>query len=497
MSYRDDDGFVKGRPYIRTWELNENSTRYDIVAAAPSDEILQKYWWSWSAITLSVGSFSLIVCLSILSSRKARQNSFNLYIVYLMIPDFIFSLLCFMTCFMNAINGEYWSGWMCNFQQGYAVFGIGANTWLNAVVTYQLHTMLRYSYRRRRYRSPSRATVSIHAAIVYLFCFFLGSWGVYDKQMFPYHSGTYSGLACLPLEVDRASTMFFWFIFFPLFAGIPILYVGYACYDVWRNTLLPPTGKRRLLAVYFARLIIVFLVMWIPTVVVLFVVPVGPWLSFAGGSWSHLQGFVSAVVSLMKPDIAASFKNLITCNWCKEDIDSRPSMAGKSSIFKSIRESFAFQGLSRSSFVQSSTAIVSGEFAKNESDFEECLEERRGRRPSKRGSWKPESSIGGSSGPLWPAESSCDFSVGEYTNEPLGNMAQLDGDGPIVFLPSEDLESSGKTENVTSTVSKENDTNIAERTPSVSDGDENLAADPGSDDLQLIERESEDAGGNL
>jgi hypothetical protein len=254
--------------------------------------------------------------LGILSSRKARRNPFNIYLLYLMIPDFMFSLLCGITCTLNAVKGEYWSSWMCSFQQWYVVFGIGSNAWLNAIITQQLHTMLRLSHHRHRYKPPTIIQVTKHALAVYFYCAFLATWGLINNDNFPYHTGAPFGLACLPMERDTHSTIFFWLFFFPLFVGIPVVYVAYVCYDVLVGSkLLPPTGKRRILVVYFFRLIVVFLIMWVPTFILLFIVApwVPPSVHFAGGTWSHMQGIVSAGVSLFKPDIGNAVQRFVTC----------------------------------------------------------------------------------------------------------------------------------------------------------------------------------------
>ena len=128
----------KAFPGLRQDQLNEDSSRYDHVVAAPADEELLKSWYIWAALAFANGMFSFLVCLSIVMNKKLRERPFNLYLIYLMIPDFVFSLLCAMTCLLNAINGAYWSHWMCNFQQLYVVFGIGANAWLNAIIAHQL-----------------------------------------------------------------------------------------------------------------------------------------------------------------------------------------------------------------------------------------------------------------------------------------------------------------------------------------------------------------------
>ncbi|CAM9173721.1 unnamed protein product, partial [Heterosigma akashiwo] len=304
-------------PSLRTEDLHEGSTRYDHLAAAPSDGQLTLYWSAWAGITFAVGILSFIVFLGILSSKGTCHQPFNLYLVYLMIPDFVFSLCCSVTCLLNAINGSYWSHWMCKFQQLYAVFGIGANAWLNGIVPYQLHRMMKDSTATRRFKPPTLGEVTKNALRVYLWCLFLASWGLYGtSSFFPYYTGLRSGLACLPSEIDQASSIMLWAVFFPLFAGLPLLYFAWVSFDVYYHNLMPPTGKRRLLTIYFGRIELVFIAMWIPSLVLIFMVAnAKPWLAFAGGTWSHLQGAFSALVSLLKPDIQEAVTRFVTCHF--------------------------------------------------------------------------------------------------------------------------------------------------------------------------------------
>jgi energy-converting hydrogenase Eha subunit A len=313
MSVEED--WFKGKPRVRVWELDKNSTTLDIISAAPSDAFLIQVWWTWAPLAILVGLFSLILGLSIVTSRKARRHSFNLYLVFMAIPDFVFSLCCGITCLLNALNEEYWSGWMCNFQNWYCVFGIGSNAWINACVTRELHLMLRSGGRFRRYRSPTRKYVILQSLAIYLCMGCLGFWGVFDEPNWPFYSGTRSGFACLPVVSDGKSRIYFWVIFMPLFAVIPSVYIIFVTFDVWRRNLLPPSGRRRLLVIYFGRLIVVFYVMWLPTLFTLFILYkyMSPMGNFLGGLWSHLQGAVSAGVSLLKPDIYSAFKSFVTC----------------------------------------------------------------------------------------------------------------------------------------------------------------------------------------
>ena len=75
--------------------------------------------------------------------------------------------------------------------------------------------MLKCCDRRKRYTSPTRQVVLCQAMGVYLYTGFLGVWGIIEApQHWPFHSGATSGLACsLPIEVDHASSYFFWLAF--------------------------------------------------------------------------------------------------------------------------------------------------------------------------------------------------------------------------------------------------------------------------------------------
>ena len=201
----------------------------------------------------------------------------------------MFSLLCGLTCLLNAINAGYWSHWMCNFQQWYCVWGIGSNCWLNALITRQLHRLLTSSHERRRYRMPTPQTITIQALGIYAYCAFLGTWGLYDREHFPYYAVQLSGLACIPLEANLPSSLFFWLFFMPIFSVIPIGYVLYVSVDIYQRQLLPPRGKRRMLALYFGRIVLVFLALWGPYFLLnyLLATVLPTWVVFAGGTLTH------------------------------------------------------------------------------------------------------------------------------------------------------------------------------------------------------------------
>ena len=311
-------------------ELDETNTRYDRYSAGGSDHDRHVQWIIFASISLGVSAFVLLVLSAILTKKSVRRNVFNLYLVFLMIPDLVFSLMCGINCSLNAARGEYVSANWCRFQVVYCVWGIGANAWLNAVIARHVHNMLRCGQAMRRYFPPTQRRVVMESIIVYLWMGFVSVWPFID--VLPHRIALSQGIACLPNAYDVTSEIFFWTVFLPCFALIPTAYVLYVAIDVWRKGMLPKSStKRRNIAIYFFRLTIVFLVMWIPSIVLIFITSAytTSWLGFVGGCWSHLQGAVSATASLMKQDIGGAFVEFVTCGKrrLKRTVDSNGKRA--------------------------------------------------------------------------------------------------------------------------------------------------------------------------
>jgi hypothetical protein len=353
MSQEDDDTPLN-LPTIRVWEIDENSTHYDKMIAAPSDEEMKLMWIIWSLIMGVVAVFTGVVFVAILLDKKARKNPFNVYLLCLMVPDILMSLLCFITCWLNAATGYFYSEGLCYSQSFYFIFGIGANSWLNALIARQLYNLLEGARHFRRYKPPTRKMVVVDALKVYAFAVFVAAWGIIDQPWWPHKTGLVLGTACIPIDYDTASTIFFYCVFFPALMGIPMGYVMYVLYMIQKHDLMPPTGKRRLLALYFFRLAAVFVFMWLPALVFLFIVSawVPHWVVWAGGAWSHMQGLVSTALSLMKPDIGQTTRNFVTCGYYDGEED-RPSWF----------PSYAKRG-TQSSLVQGSNADLSQDHEK-------------------------------------------------------------------------------------------------------------------------------------
>ena len=310
---------------LRTWELENNSTRYERLRAAPSDDTLMAMWSVWVVMSASVAMFVGVVLAGILCKRRTRKNPFNLYLVYLMIPDILFSAGCAFSCLMNVLNGQYWGDeTACFFQSFYLIFGFAGNAWLNMLIGQEVHRLLLSSRELRRYKMPTTRAVTVKAVCAYVWAAFMASWGIWGAYAtwWPQQAVLMQGMGCLPMVYDTTTSLFYFLVFLPLAVGIPIGYVLYIAFDIWRRELMPSSGKRRMLSIYFMRIVAVFLIMWIPFLILVVTSTGNPLIFFLGGSWGHIQGILSSAMSLTKPDVYQAVREFITCQ-CATNKKSR------------------------------------------------------------------------------------------------------------------------------------------------------------------------------
>ena len=316
----DVDVVPLGQPRLRIWELDDTTTtngesttatRYDRLIAAPSDETLYIMWVGLSSAAFILFAFCLLVFVAILKSKDCHTNTWNIYLLYLMIPDIVGGILCGTTCALNASLREYWSPWMCRFQSTYIVWYIVSNSYLCTIVGYKIYAMLTSSIRRRRFIPPTVMQITKEAIIVYIFATFVSIWTLFETKLLPYQPDALSGEICLPTEYNKASTIFYFVAYVPLSAGIPMIYLTYVCFDIWYRNLMPPKGKRRLLSIYFARILGSFFLLWTPYLLATWLAGGKPWVMWTTSIWGHLQGAISAGLSLLKPDIKQGFDDFI------------------------------------------------------------------------------------------------------------------------------------------------------------------------------------------
>lgn len=332
----DDDypynvaGSHLGEPPLRQWDLNENSTQWDISHAAPADSFLERTWTAWSVIFFLFSLFNLLVLWSILRKPVVRSRVFNQYLIYLMIPDVLYTGLCAIWCAILKSQGGFMHPAFCRVQSFYLIGAIAANSWLNAIIAWEIHRLLNAAHKQRPYVPTKSRAAARRSIAIYIFSLLVASLGLWKpwtidtplENAIPHRINTNQGFVCVPMPYDQKSTLFFFLAFYPLFNGIPLLYAIGVALDICLRRKLPTQGAKRELAVYFFRILVVFLVMWLPTIVVFYLLHMqNPWLTVLASAWSHSQGAVSAAATLLKPDIYQAFTevcaNIIRCGHCR------------------------------------------------------------------------------------------------------------------------------------------------------------------------------------
>ena len=305
-------------PTIYVWDLDDNSTRFDAVRAWPSPDVTHIKF----SISAALNALIAIVCLSlivaIMSSRKIRSSPFNWYLLFVAIPDYLAAFFCFLTCVLSASTWEYYSDWMCGFQASYLVWAFTANAWMNAVIVYQIHKLLRYSHYRRRYIPPTIKDVCRQGAIVYVYSLIWGLLAGLNIDGFPMSSHANAGFSCFPLDGEApGQTWFFFFVFIPMFMGIPAAYSFCAVFHIYWNELMPPEGRRRKIAMFLLRVVLLYFIVWLPFMLIGAVnmfVPFNTWIFYITAMISHLQGLMTALLCYYTDDdIKSQMRKIMFC----------------------------------------------------------------------------------------------------------------------------------------------------------------------------------------
>ena len=294
--------------------------------------------------------------------------------LYLFVPDFLFSALSGALSAAIASNTELSGlGWMCKFQSFYLVWTMSCVCWLSAVIGYELHYMLWSSFRCIRYQPPTKQRATRNSLVVYTIVVALACWSTFGyPAVYTADSSMQGDLYCLPVSHDTKTILFLCFCFYPLLATIPLVFLTWVVYDVYRHKILPQRGQRRNLSLYFLRLGLMYILLRFPAAAVATFAPMAnSWLTWAVGICGHLQVLLSAVLSLRKPDVLLAVQELMTCQRTQEheqqafsvndskevcqeaQLSRQPSSRG--TLERTVRSSWSFFPGSQKSLVRSGT----------------------------------------------------------------------------------------------------------------------------------------------
>ncbi|CAE8708287.1 unnamed protein product, partial [Polarella glacialis] len=291
-----------------------DGSRWASMRTTLPEEWLIRYWFAWSIVAEAAALACAVVIVIICRSPKLRSQTFNKFVVFLALPDFVYSFLCGITCLLHALHGSWFGGdFMCNFQSFYGTFGIAASNWMNSLIAYELWRLASALAKAESYSQPSNRAIAGRIAGVNLFSGLLAS--VVVVPGLPMEVGAHSGLICLPMEYDLPSAMLHVaFTQFPVF-WLPLLFIGWNFWRAYR--VLAPNKAAlntvdRAIFVFFGRLLAVIVIFWCPSAVFLTIFPTNGHLKFYALLIGHFQALVSACFYMQKSDINAELRSTIS-----------------------------------------------------------------------------------------------------------------------------------------------------------------------------------------
>lgn len=298
----------------------------------------------------AVSSIILILALSVpllielkngtaqLSQRTGRRiepgfSPYNLYLVYLAIPDLIYSLYVVVLygsyidqefnpefydafIFPGGVKTSYSHGWV--FNEFYAL----SNLYINAIISYQVFILLRNSHQMRISNPPSLLKVTMQAAAVYFFAIIV--WIVYYFIISAASKAREKGDYERAANISSAIGMFVIFLYLLLLPAFGV--VVYVCIIIWRRGYMPSMNgisvrdkALRKLVWYFFRIIAVFGACWLPTLILAsFSSFTAIWWTYpVAGLISALQPTFSTAMAMTKTDVKKYIVDLITLSYIR------------------------------------------------------------------------------------------------------------------------------------------------------------------------------------
>ena len=284
---------------------NKNSTNTWATAA---------YHRPMVAILCACNLLAVLGCLytmvAILSNKGTRRVSFNLCVVFLLIPDAINNAVIFVFGMYRYECGKVPKN-ISNVYDLNVFFYYFANFSMNALIAVEIYSMLEQTKRRRRLGPPSTKRTLLMAMGVYTFAVLFSAWGAIDvswswwnRKRSKFGSPPPNGVFSETEAIALVGSLMVAFIVFVLVIRILIR----------RRDLLPKSGQTRVLSLFFERIVVVFFVFYVPTLALLIstvtLVRKGSpwdtsyfWIERTLHLLSALQVFVTLGVVVQKPDL--------------------------------------------------------------------------------------------------------------------------------------------------------------------------------------------------
>lgn len=244
-------------------------------------------WWIVVSIIIWILHATVVLCgifflATLVSKPTIRNVSYNIYLVFLVFSDVI----------INAAQTWYPLIWV-------TVFYLCISFWINVLVATKIYQLMVKSCKRMKISPSSIKAVYIKCLCVYILAILFASWSSCNYSWSPL------SLKSNLIQFQSPNNGIFsvaatWIIMIIIWV-IPSGYVLCIRLDIWRSKLLPPSGQtRRMLSLYFFRIIVILFGCNIPILIFLQVISSlsAPSSSNTGGC-SGVQFVLFAVIRLL------------------------------------------------------------------------------------------------------------------------------------------------------------------------------------------------------
>jgi len=267
-------------------------------------------------ILAAVSAISCAVVIgSVLWSKKASASGFNLYLIFLLIPDLLFNI---RQCIVNILilkAGVFPLKYHCMIGAFTTVSYVMINLWMNVLIAHEVYQMLQHSHQAKRYKPSSPRIVFCRVSIVYIISIIFSMLTLFNT---PLIDGRLDSKNCIPTFFGSGFESFIARYAINVLAHfLPCIYLIYIAVIVRKNNLLPPGGKSRFLALFFFRVAIITVCFTATGLMVILVDSLYIFLVI-----TIIQGILVSLTSLQKEDIYAAVKDTFFCSNSANDIST-------------------------------------------------------------------------------------------------------------------------------------------------------------------------------
>ena len=240
-------------------------------------------------------------------------SSYNLYLLFLIIPDVLFNGIIGITMFLESQNGGVMGRNWCVTRNAMGFFYYFANLSLNALVAKEIFTLVKNSYRRIHSRPPTASYVLKQVGVVYTLSMLFSMWSNINRNWSLIKVVDYE--SCITRLGSSGSD--------PIFnvwtasvigvgaVSLPFLYVFYVGYTIKKQNLLPLRGRTRAISIYFCRIVLVFVCFYVPNIAISLIFMNIPlhyrilryWITLAFTLLAPAQCLTTIWIASMKEDI--------------------------------------------------------------------------------------------------------------------------------------------------------------------------------------------------